>query len=337
VWEKWGIEGQTDYDPFEVDEWEAEISARRERAVGAIIGLAVGDALGATVECEWSTDIYARYGERGQTEMRGGGPHHLPVGAYTDDTAMMRCLMESLLATNHNIAKTAQMQLNPYDLAQRFVRWMDSRPPDIGRTVRASLLQIKEGVSPLRSGDANPANQANGAVMRCAPIAVLFHQPNHFPKLVTASLLSAYPTHRSAVSVHGCILVNKLIAELIMQGGPFNRAYFKAKAATANPEWQTHLASWEADSCPNLGNAGWVVSTVLSAFHCVLTTSSFEEAVVKAVNGGRDADTVGAVTGAIAGALYGEQAIPPRWTHLLQDYASLHEQAVALFELGRRY
>jgi ADP-ribosylglycohydrolase len=337
LWEKWGIEGQTDYDPFDAAEWEAEIAGRRDRAVGALIGLAVGDALGATVECAWTADIYATYGKRGQTEMRGGGPHHLPIGAYTDDTAMMRCLLDSLLHTNRGVATTALMNLNIYDLAGRFVSWMESNPPDIGRTVRASLLKIKAGISPLKAGDDNPLNQANGAVMRCAPIAVLFNNPSHFRQLTMASLLSAYPTHRSPLSVHACILVNQLISELITRGKPFNRAYFKAKEVVTNAEWQTQLAKWEADGCPNLGNAGWVVATVLSALHCVLTTSSFEQALIKAVNGGRDADTVGAVTGAIAGAMYGEKAIPTRWTSMLQEYPTLREQASTLFELGRRY
>lgn len=336
LWDRWGIDGLDNGSrglefPGDFEDENERDENRRDRAIGSIVGLAVGDALGATVECAWTEDIYVKYGPQGQTEMRGGGPWKLAIGEYTDDTAMMLCLLESLLVTNRR-ATARPHGLDVNDLGQRFVKWKQSKPKDIGRTVYRALERIEQGVEPILAGDPDPDNQANGAVMRCAPVAVLWHLPSQSEALVRDSLLSAYPTHRSPLSSYACVLVNTLIARLI-EDYELETALSRAKEV-AGQEWLVVLDQWEAEGRPHKGNAGWVVATVLTALHCVLTTASFEEAVVKAVNGGRDADTVGAVTGTIAGALYGESAIPTRWTEVLKDYNKMRAMAEELFQPG---
>lgn len=336
--DRWGIDGLEQGSsglefPGDFEDETERDENRRDRAIGSIVGLAVGDALGATVECEWTKDIYAAFGPKGQTEMRGGGPCKLAVGEYTDDTAMMLCLLESLLATNRTATSESELRgLNVNDLGQRFVEWKRSKPQDIGRTVYKALQRIEQGVEVSLAGDPDPNNQANEAVMRCAPVAVLWHRPSQSSELIRDSLLSAYPTHRSPLSSYACVLVNTLIARLI-DDYELETALSRAKDV-AGTEWQSVLDQWEEEGRPHKGNAGWVVATVLTALHCVLTTASFEDAIVKAVNGGQDADTVGAVTGAIAGALYGESAIPARWTEVLKDYDKMLEMADELFQLG---
>lgn len=301
-----------------------------DRAKGSILGLVAADALGSTVEFTSPAEIKQKFGPAGQTEMRGGGFLNWATGDYTDDSQMMLCLLESLVATNREIPSGLDVE----DLGRRFVAWYDSRPPDIGITVSQALARLKSGTPAAFSGDANPQSQANGAVMRCAPVAVLWHRPSRRPELVRDSLLSAAPTHRSPIAAGACVVANVLIAELI-SGKPFETALAQAKTA-AGPEWQSVLDEWEKAGRPHRGNSGWALSTVLTALHCILTTSTFEEAVVKAVNGGDDADTVGAVTGEIAGALYGYAAIPERWLRVLKDREKFIDMTTRLFQLGEK-
>jgi ADP-ribosyl-[dinitrogen reductase] hydrolase len=243
---------------------------------------------------------------------------------------MMLCLLESLVSTNRETPSGLDVE----DLGRRFVAWYDSRPPDIGITVSQALARLKSGTPAAFSGDTNPQSQANGAVMRCAPVAVLWHRPSRRPELVRDPLLSAAPTHRSPIAAGACVVANVLIAELI-SGQPFETALAQAKTA-AGPEWQQVLDEWEKAGRPHRGNSGWALSTVLTALHCILTTATFEEAVVKAVNGGDDADTVGAVTGEIAGALYGYAAIPERWLKVLKDREKFIDLATRLFQLDEK-
>jgi ADP-ribosyl-[dinitrogen reductase] hydrolase len=305
-------------------------AARLDRAKGSILGLMAGDALGSTVEFTSAYEIKARFGPQGQTEMRGGGAFNWPIGAYTDDSQMMLRLLESLVTTNRD----TRSGLDVDDLGRRFVAWYDSRPPDMGITTRQALLRLKNGVPAALSGDPDPDSQANGAVMRCSPVAVLWHNPGQRAGLIRDSLLSAAPTHRSTIAAGACVVVNMVIAGLI-SGDDFETALTQVKAG-AGPEWQAELEQWDKAGRPHRGNSGWALSTVLTALHCVQTTASFEEAVVKAVNGGDDADTVGAVTGEIAGALYGLSAIPDRWLKVLQDREKFIELATKLFEIGER-
>ena len=304
-----------------------------DRAIGTLIGLTTGDALGSTVEFEDRATIFRRYGPSGQTEMRGGGPFGWQIGQYTDDGQMMMCLLNSLVTTNAAPAADPP-RLDVDDLGRRFVAWLNSNPPDVGNTVAAALGRLKAGTPARLAGDDNSQSQANGAVMRCAPVAVLWANPGRRAELIRDSLLSAAPTHRSPIAAGACVVVNLMIAGFI-NGLDFEEA-FKVALQQADPEWQSLLTAWDAKGRPREGNTGWAVSTVLTALHCLYTTASFEEAVIKAVNGGGDADTIGAVTGELAGAFYGYEAIPARWLAVLQDRQEIVNLARTLFELGRQ-
>lgn len=312
-------------------------TVKLDRAIGSIVGLAVADALGSTVEFMTPEEIKKLYGPGGHTEMRGGGKWYInwDLGEYTDDGQMMMCLLESLVATNQaHRTKLSIAGLDVDDLGRRFEAWYDSAPKDVGITVSKAIHRMKDGIPASLSGDPDPQSQANGAVMRCAPVGVLWNNPYYRTYLIRDSLLSAVPTHRSPVAMGTCVIVNTMIAEFI-NGADFETALTAAVRA-AEGEWHAILVKWEQEGRPHRGNSGWAVSTVLTALHCLYTTSSFEAAVVKAVNGGDDADTVGAVTGELAGAFYGASAIPARWTAVLKDHARMVELAQTLFEISER-
>ncbi|MEI7555685.1 ADP-ribosylglycohydrolase family protein [Candidatus Chlorohelix sp.] len=302
---------------------------KEEKALGCLLGLICGDALGSTVEFTTPEQIIAKYGPKGQTEMRGGGAFNWQVGDYTDDGQMMLMLLENLVATNNT---DYFYRVDTSDLATRFVAWLDSHPKDIGNTTYDGISRLKKGVPPEEAGDDNPDSQANGAVMRSAPVAVLWHKPEYRDFLVEGSLLQSYPTHRSRVAAGAAVVANVMMAEFI-NGSDFDTALAAAKKS-ANAEWKKYLEEWDKNGRPHRGNSGWAVSTVLTALHCIHTTASFEEALVKAVNGGSDADTVGAVAGAIAGALYGINAIPDRWKSVLKDRDKIFQLGKTLFNIG---
>lgn len=299
-----------------------------DRAVGSVVGLATGDALGSTVEFMSAAEIISRYGPRGHTEMRGGGSFGWEVGEYTDDGQTMMCLLESLVETNSE----KLVGLDVHDLGRRLLAWFEAEPKDIGITTRNSLLRLRTGIPADQSGDDNPESQANGAVMRCAPVSVLWHRPEHRVELLRDSRLSAAPTHRSRIAWGACPVVNVMIAEFI-NGSNFDTA-LNAAIEGANDAWQPILTQWNEAGRPRHNNSGWAIATVLTSLNCLYTTDSFEDAVIKAVNGGDDADTVGAVTGQLAGAFYGYASIPERWVDVLKDQYKLITLTKSLFKLA---
>ena len=276
-----------------------ELDARTlDRLAGAAVGAAVGDAFGMPLEF-----TPPRPPDRLVTEMTAG---RIPAGSFTDDTEMALALAESLLA---------QRPLDPVDLASRFVDWYHTSPPDVGVHTAQVLEQIARGVPwELASRSAwlaNPDNAGNGSVMRCWPAALAFWRDP--AQLAAASALQSQVTHAHPECVAGSVFVNELIVRLA-QGDELPQAVAEAIAASSLPDGLRqvvqHASSRERG---DLKNSGWVRHTLKSAVWGLLTTSSFEDAVVQVANLGNDADTAAAVLGALAGAHYGLSAIPTRW------------------------
>jgi ADP-ribosyl-[dinitrogen reductase] hydrolase len=270
----------------------------QQRIRGCAVGAAVGDALGMPLEFgpRRAADDVVR-------EMHAG---RLPAGSFTDDTEMALALGESLLACH---------RLDAADLAQRFADWYRARPEDIGRQTRAVLSRIAAGE---RWEDAvvavqrcEPDSAGNGSVMRCWP-AALAHWGD-LEALLVDSRLQSQVTHPHAECVAGSTFVNAAI-HYLLHGETPPKAVAQALDAAEVPDGlrQTVEAAPKRKR-DELQNSGWVRHTLESAVWALLTTSSFEEAVVRVVNLGSDADTAGAVTGALAGACYGLEAIPARW------------------------
>jgi ADP-ribosyl-[dinitrogen reductase] hydrolase len=262
------------------------------------VGAAVGDALGMPLEFgpRRSADALVR-------EMRDGP---LPAGTFTDDTEMALALADSLLL---------HLPLDPDDLAQRYVDWYQSGPRDVGIHTASVLKRIGRGqpwqVAVAAVQAAQPDSAGNGSVMRCWPVALARHgDPD---RLLYESRLQSRVTHPHRDCVEGAAFVNAAIAALIA-ATPTEDAIAHAlgqvdlsSAARTTIQAAPHRARGE------LANSGWVRHTLESAVWGLCSTGSFEEALVQVVNLGRDADTAGAVAGALAGAAYGLSAIPTRW------------------------
>ncbi|MDQ7990432.1 MAG: ADP-ribosylglycohydrolase family protein [Candidatus Dactylopiibacterium sp.] len=272
----------------------------RQHARGALLGLALGDALGATVEFMTPREIAATHGCHAQ--IRGGGWLRLAPGAVTDDTGMALALADAWLLNAH--APAAE------DYARAFDAWMRSKPVDIGHTVRRALLRFRQ------TGQAcvPPSDEAgNGATMRCAPLAlVLLGAPPD--TLATATLAQARVTHHNALTDAATLTVVNMVQAGLHAGG--TPAGIRAVMAQAHLLAQ-RFPLFRFRTRPVMNPSAYIVDSLRVVLQAIDLHDSFEGALIEAVNRGGDADTTGAITGAIMGALLGEAALPERWLKAL--------------------
>ena len=271
-----------------------------DRALGAFLGLAVGDAVGTTLEfC--SRDAQPRL-----QDLVGGGPFDLPPGAWTDDTAMALALADSLAASE---------ALDCRDLMDRFVRWWQDGDYsctghcfDIGNTTRQALDRYRRTGDPL-AGSTDPQSAGNGSLMRLAPVALRFWHDR--PRLIAAAADQSRTTHGAEEAVDACRAFAELLAEAIA-GSPradlLARRPFEGAPAVA----RVMAGSWRGRPRNRIRSSGYVVHTLEAAIWSVARSGDFRNAVLLAANLADDADTVAAVTGQLAGALYGLSGIPRR-------------------------
>lgn len=285
----------------------------KSRAKAAFLGLAVGDALGATVEFMTPGEIRARY--KVHRKIRGGGWLYLKPGQVTDDTEMSLAMARALV--------TAQ-EWDLSAIAEAFLAWMRSKPVDIGATVRKGLRHYQhtgELEVPHNEWDAG-----NGAVMRLLP-AALFSLGDQ-PLMERYVVEQAHLTHHHPLSDAACITVAQMIQGALLGADRFALHERTRELVAGHPNFRFNHYRGDA--------GGYVVETMQTVFHYLFTTGEFEECLVGVVNQGGDADTTGAIAGMIAGAFYGLEAIPAAWIRKL-DRALLEEMeqlAVRLIELS---
>ncbi len=274
-----------------------------DRARGCAVGAAIGDALGMPLEARPPRPPHNLL-----HEMVDG---RLPAGSFTDDTEMALALAESLLA---------HRPLDPADLARRFVAWADTGPDDIGVHTYRVLARLKRGESWDTAVEAvqraNPESAPNGSLMRCWPVALAYWSEPE--ALLRDSVLQSRVTHVHADCLAACVFANTLIAALLRGSSPAE-GVSEALATVSLPDGLRPVVEGAAQlRREQLRNSGWVHHTLESALWGLLTTDSFEEALVQVVNLGGDADSAGAVVGALAGAAYGLEAIPTCWRAALR-------------------
>lgn len=303
----------------------------KSRAQGCLLGLACGDALGRPVEFKSPSEINALHGK--VTEMLGNGTHGQPAGTITDDTEMALCIARSLVERNG---------FDPENVADRFVDWLNSGPFDIGLMTRDALFQIKQGTPWNEAGvdvwksRLEGSNAGNGSVMRCAPHAIAFR--NNWDKLDRVSRRSSSITHADPRCQWGCVLLNRTLANLICDvSDPLGTAL--EDSTEAPDELRTAIESVhqvlsgernQSNFESTLSTSGYVVGSLQAAVYYGLSADSFEDAVVQAVNRGNDADTVGAIAGAVAGAQCGVEEIPTRWIEEIDESIELSRLASQL-------
>jgi ADP-ribosyl-[dinitrogen reductase] hydrolase len=284
-----------------------------DRALGSFLGLAVGDALGATVEFMTASEIAAQYGIHNQ--LIGGGWLHLKPGRVTDDTEMALALGSAVIAS---------AGWNPRAIADSFATWMRGGPIDIGNTCRRGITHY------LTSGNLSvppsKGDGGNGAAMRNLPTVLV---SLHSEELLTQrSIEQAHITHNHPKSDAATAALARMTRRLLLEGGAAACNQIAADLIARHPEFS--FRPWPGQT------SGYIVDTVQTVFDAFFNTGSFEDCVVRAVNRGGDADTTGALAGQLAGALYGIEGIPDHWLRRLDSSvtASIYDQTMQLLSLS---
>jgi ADP-ribosylglycohydrolase len=283
----------------------------KNRRRGALIGLAVGDALGASVEFS-SPGSFAPV-----TGYRSGGPHDLQAGEWTDDTSMALALADSIASVGWDLN----------DQARRYVAWwkngqysVNGRCFDIGGTTRTALGKFLTDQDALASGEPSERASGNGSIMRLAPVPVghAHLYPDRLAELSRVADESSLPTHASEQCRSACRYLAAVLAAFVRG---------EDRLAVLAPDWkplrilndirplhqliqEVARGSFRHKQPPAIKGSGWVVQSLEAALWAFHAADSFEEAVLRAVNLGNDADTTGAVCGQLAGAYWGEAGIP---------------------------
>ena len=268
------------------------------RAEAAYLGLALGDALGATVEFMTPREISYQYGVH--RDIRGGGWLGIKPGQVTDDTTMSLALGNAIITDGGSV--------QPMSCARAFDAWMRSKPVDIGNTVRRNLLLYRRTGNPVALPSEHDAG--NGAAMRVLPVALAM-QAFDESEVRIAVRAQAHVTHNNPVSDAACEFIALSVQDFI-RGEPLRNVYrCRIRTLVADyPEFAFRRRRRENPS-------GWIVETMQAVLQSLLDTGDFESCLVDVTNRGGDADTTGAIAGMLAGALYGLDAIPMRWRKAL--------------------
>lgn len=285
------------------------VTTLQERYEGTLLGLAAGDALGGAVEFLPRAAI-ERSHPSGVRDIAGGGPHELRLGEVTDDTAMALAIAGACSSEGIDLDQ----------VAANFLEWYRSGPKDIGITTSRALAKMDAGIPWREVADRmtleTPGKLAgNGAMMRCAPVALRFR--HDIDRLREMSLETARMTHPDPMATWGTVALNQAIAYLL-NGGDLEGA---ARAAVNGIENEAVVDAIESAANRNyqdVKSGGFVLETLGAAFWVIRHRDSAEEAIIAAVSMGEDTDTTGAVTGALVGAHYGRTALPDRWLEVLE-------------------
>jgi ADP-ribosyl-[dinitrogen reductase] hydrolase len=279
---------------------------RFDKVLGAYLGLAIGDALGATVEFMRPREIALQYGVH--RDIVGGGWLKLARGQVTDDTTMSLALGDALLQGGPQAlqAHTLGDDALVHAIGQAFVKWLQAKPVDIGNTCRRGIQRYL--YERTLSGPYNPGDGGNGALMRNLPVALAtLGDDGAFERL---SIAQARLTHHHPLSDAATLGFGHLVRRLIDGASHVDSLGWVDRWIEQNPAFAF---------APYRGHAtAYVVDTVQTVLHFYTRHSDFEEALIATVNQGDDADTTGALIGMLAGARCGAAALPRRWLQRLQ-------------------
>lgn len=295
-----------------------------------LFGIAIGDALGVPVEFT-SRQIIRMNPVK---DMIGFGTFNLPPGTFSDDTSLSFCLAEALL-------KDFDLNL----IANNFLRWYKENfwtargtVFDIGIATKQSLLNLLSGLTPELAGSNDEYSNGNGSLMRIAPLLLyIYDKPINERFIITKQVSSI--THRHNISVIACFYYLEFARQLILGYDKFD-AYNKLQTKISN--FLKSISISEAEialfyrllnrnifelSDEYIESSGYVIHTLEASIWCLLTSDSYTEAVLKAVNLGNDTDTTGAVTGGLAALLYGYDSIPSVWVNQISRHNDIENLA----------
>lgn len=297
-----------------------------------LLGTAAADALGVPVEFEPRSSLI----ENPVTDMREYGTYHLPKGTWSDDTSLALCLAESIVEG---------LDLNK--LALKFIAWKNDNywTPrgwvfDIGIGTRIAIERLENGEEAELAGGFEESDNGNGSLMRILPLIVVTKNLPIDERFNWTKKVSSL-THAHIRSIMACFYYLEFAKKLIEGNNKYETynalqhevtSYFEAKEINQKEInlfgrlLKEDIANVEED---DIVSSGYVLDSLEAAIWCIMTTNSYKEATLKAVNLGRDTDTIGAITGGLAALLYGLESIPIEWLNVLarkEDIITLGEK-----------
>ena len=279
---------------------------------GVGFGAIVGDALGMPLEFDHENTAIVKKMYPSAKFKGLLSKSNLPAGTFTDDTQMALALISAIMQNHRYVV--------PSLIAKEFKQWKDSNPIDVGiHTAQVLSILNPDGTNweaaSVKVNSQNPLSATNGAAMRVWPIAILYHYSN-YQKAIEGAILQSKITHMHSDAVYGAVFVTLLIHKLI-NGAPLDKAIkdsIDTVSKNISGELLQVLNSSHLKNYGELnGGTGWIVNTLEVVMWSIRNTTNFRDALVAAINVKGDADTNGAITGAIAGALYGLEGIPNEW------------------------
>ena len=285
----------------------------RARILGGLWGALVGDALGVPVEFTPREIIRVNP----VTGMRGFGTHHQPLGTWSDDGALTLCTVDSLL----------RAEFDPQNMGELFSEWMRNglwaatgEVFDIGVTTANALRRIANGTKATEAGGRSENSNGNGSLMRILPVALRFAAAPERLLIERVSIASRI-THAHRRSQMACGLYALIVRRLLNGCSPLDALQSARSDFLEHCKPSRELHAFQALLTDDLSlrtegsirSGGYVLDTLTASLWCLLTTSSFRDCVLQAVNLGEDSDTTGCVSGGLAGVCYGQESIPTEW------------------------
>ena len=290
-----------------------------DRAIGALLGLGIGDAVGTTLEFKAPGTFTPL------DDMIGGGPFRLAAGAWTDDTSMALCLAESLIECN---------SFDAHDQMTRYLKWWKlgylsstGKCFDIGKTTKDALSRFEESGNPY-SGSVDPRMAGNGSLMRLAPVVLYYY--SSIDDAIHYAGESSRTTHGAPEAIECCQLLASVLVKAI--SGEEKSVVLNCSTFTFSKPKVKALAEgqYKTKTISQIQGSGYSVASLEAALWCFYNSTSFREALLMAANLGDDADTTAAITGQIAGAFYGIDNIPIHWQNLLYKRKEIKDIALKL-------
>jgi ADP-ribosylglycohydrolase len=291
-----------------------------------LLGIAAGDALGVPVEFRPRGSFRVR-------DMQGYGTHNQPPGTWSDDTSLALCLAGSL-----------SRGFDLSGIARNFVRWHNEGAFtvcddvfDIGISTAKAVNRLKSGTAPEKARCVGANENGNGSLMRIAPLVFYLRGKPETERFKITKAVSSV-THAHEWPVASCLIYTEYLLKLL-DGMDRQNAYWNLQGdfqkmyinGTAPAEFDRILRTdISALTESAIRSGGFVIDTLGTAFWCFLTTDTYRDAVLKAVNLGEDTDTTAAITGGIAGLFYGKDAIPTDWLRKLAGVDGISRIAVSM-------
>lgn len=302
-----------------------------DKVMSGLFGFVVGDALGVPLEFTSRNILKNNF----ITDMIGYGSHNMPDGTWSDDTSLTLATMDSIIQCG---------MINYRDIMDRFLYWYERAHYtandivfDIGLSTEKAIVNYKKGIDPIKCGGLNVNDNGNGSLMRMLPIVFVLNcqEYSEFEKVNLINNLSSL-THAHEISRLGCKIYvdymsfilngfDKLMALDLLKKIDYSKYYSMESIIYYN-----RILSGDIKNVTigDIKSSGFVVDTLEASIWCTITSNSYSEAVLKAINLGDDTDTIGAITGSINGVIYGGKSIPNNWLNKIKRREYLENLAI---------